>query len=118
MLHLDGNRLVPAGSEGLKERIAISKYGYVTASVAFDEQGAIADGPFLSSRGLSEEDGSLADESLDAIEMACDEALDGLSRRKRLDDDAVETVLVRAVRKACEKTFGRKPLVDVTIMRV
>ena len=64
------------------------------------------------------EDGRLADESIDIIEEACEEALDGLSRRKRLDDDTVETVLVRAVRKACEKTFGRKPLVDVTIMRV
>ncbi|MGB3626166.1 MAG: ribonuclease J [Henriciella sp.] len=117
-LHLDGSRLVPAGSEGLKERISISKYGYVTASVSFDEGGGIADGPFVTSRGLSEEDGSLADESLDALEIACDEALDGLSRRKRLDDDVVETLLVRAIRRACEKVFGRKPIVDVTIMRV
>ncbi|MEE2877729.1 MAG: ribonuclease J [Pseudomonadota bacterium] len=117
-LYLDGSRLVPAGSEGLGERIAISKYGYVTASIAFDEQGGIADGPFVSARGLSEEDGSLADESLDEIEMACDEALDGLSRRKRLDDDVVETVLVRAIKKSCERVFGRKPLVDVTILRV
>ncbi|WP_300392037.1 ribonuclease J [Henriciella sp.] len=117
-LHLDGSRLVPANSEGLGERIAISKYGYVTASITFDEDGSIADGPYLTSRGLSEEDGSLADESLDAVEMACDEALDGLSRRKRLDDDTVETVLVRTIRRSCERVFGRKPLVDVTIMRV
>lgn len=117
-LYLDGSRLVPAGAEGLGERIAISKYGYVTASVALDEDGSIADGPYLTSRGLSEEDGSLADESLDEIEAACDEALDGLSRRKRLDDDTVETVLVRAIRRSCERVFGRKPLVDVTIMRV
>ena len=117
-LHLDGSRLVPAQSEGLGERIAISKYGYISASVAFDEDGSIADGPYITSRGLSEEDGSLADESLDAVEMACDEALDGLSRRKRLDDDTVEKALVRAIRRACERVFGRKPLVDVTIMRV
>ncbi|RIJ15465.1 ribonuclease J [Henriciella mobilis] len=117
-LYLDGSRLVPAGAEGLGERIAISKYGYVTASVALDEDGSIADGPYLTSRGLSEEDGSLADESLDEVEAACDEALDGLSRRKRLDDDTVEAVLVRAIRRSCERVFGRKPLVDVTIMRV
>ena len=61
---------------------------------------------------MSEKDGSIADESIDEIEAACDDALDGLSRRKRLDDDAVETALVRAIRKACERTFGRKPLVD------
>ena len=69
-------------------------------------------------RGLSEQDGSLADESLDALDEACEEALDGLPRRKRLDDDSVETVLVRAIRRTSEKVFGRKPLVDVTIMRV
>ncbi|WP_300378780.1 ribonuclease J [Henriciella sp.] len=117
-LHLDGKRLVPAGSEGLKERIAISKYGYVTASVTFDEAGSIADGPYLAARGLSEEDGSLADESLDDLEEACDEALDGLSRRKRLDDETVEKVLVKAIKRKCESVFGRKPLVDVAIMRV
>ena len=117
-LYLDGNRLVPSSAEGLRERIAISKFGYVSASVSFDDSGSVADGPYLALRGLSEEDGRLADESIDMIEEACEEALDGLSRRKRLDDDTVETVLVRAVRKACEKTFGRKPLVDVTIMRV
>lgn len=117
-LHLDGNRLVPAGSEGLKERIAISKYGYVTASITFDEAGSIADGPYLAARGLSEEDGSLADESLDDLEEACDEALDGLSRRKRLDDETVEKVLVRAIKRKCESVFGRKPIVDVAIMRV
>ena len=117
-LHLDGNRLVPAGSEGLRERIAISKFGYVSASVSLDENGAIADGPYLAVRGMSEKDGSIADESIDEIEAACDDALDGLSRRKRLDDDAVETALVRAIRKACERTFGRKPLVDVIVMRV
>lgn len=117
-LHLDGNRLVPAGSEGLRERVAISKFGYVSASVSIDEHGSVADGPYLAVRGLSEEDGRLADESIDTIESACDDALDGLSRKKRLIDDAVETALVRAIRKACEKTFGRKPLVDVMVMRV
>jgi ribonuclease J len=117
-LYLDGNRLVPASAEGLRERIAISKFGYVSASVSFDESGSIADGPFLAVRGMSEEDGRLADESIEEIEDACEEALDGMSRRKRLDDDRVETVLVRAIRKSCERTFGRKPLVDVTIMKV
>ena len=117
-LYLDGSRLVPADAEGLRERIAISKYGYVTVSVALDDAGNVADGPYLSARGLSEEDGSLAEESLDGLEIACEDALDGLSRKKRLDDDAVETVLVRTVRKTSERIFGRKPLVDVTIMRV
>lgn len=117
-LYLDGSRLVPADAEGLSERIAISKYGYVTVSVALDEAGNVADGPYLSSRGLSEDDGSLADESLDGLEAACEDALDGLSRKKRLDDDAVETVLVRTIRKTSDRIFGRKPLVDVTIMRV
>lgn len=117
-LYLDGSRLVPAEAEGLRERIAISKYGYVTASVSLDEQGGLADGPYVAARGLSEEDGRLADESLDALDAACEEALDGLSRRKRLDDDVVEAVLTRAIRKTSEKVFGRKPLVDVTIMRV
>ncbi len=117
-LHLDGSHLVPAGSEGLRERLGLSKWGHVSVSVAIDEEGDIVDGPLVMARGLSEADGRAADESLMILDDAADEALSGLKRRKRLDDDEVERTLVRSVRKASEQTFGRKPMIDVSILRV
>ncbi|MEM8617374.1 MAG: ribonuclease J [Pseudomonadota bacterium] len=117
-LYLDGHRLVPAESEGLKERRGLSEWGYIGCSVAIDGDGDVVDGPIVTARGLSEPDGSRADESLIDVDDAAETALDKLKRRKRLSDDEVERTLVRAIKRQCERTFGRKPLVDVSILRV
>lgn len=117
-LYLDGNRLVPAESEGIKDRRALASWGYVNVAIAIDESGDVVDGPLLTARGLSEPDGSSADESLIDIDDAAEVAMSQMKRRKRLDDEEVERVLVRTVKKACERTFGRKPIVDVSVLRV
>lgn len=117
-LYLDGNRLVPAESEGIKDRRALASWGYVNVAIAIDESGDVVDGPLLTARGLSERDGSSADESLIDIDEAAEVAISQMKRRKRLDDDEVERLLVRTVKKACERTFGRKPIVDVSVLRV
>jgi len=88
-MYLDGNRLVPADSAGLRERIGLSKWGLVSVAVAIDEDGDLVDGPIILTRGLSEPDGRSADESLMDI-----------------------------VKRSCEKVFGRKPFVDVSVLRV
>lgn len=117
-LYLDGNRLVPAQSEGIKERRALSQWGYISVAVAIDEDGDLVDGPLIAARGFSEHDGSRAEESLIDIDEAAEEAVSGLKRRKRLDDDEVERALIRAVRKSSERVFGRRPIIDVSVLRV
>ncbi len=117
-LYLDGNRLVPAEGDGIRERRALAAYGFMSVSVAIDEDGDLVDGPLVRARGLSEEDGRSADESLIEIDEAAEEAMLGMKRRKRVIDEEVERTLVRAVRKACERHFGRRPLIDVNILRV
>ena len=49
------------------------------------------------------------------------EIRDGLRELKRGDygdDEKIEKALTRAVRRAAEQHFGKRPLVDVTIHRV
>ncbi|MEL6692712.1 MAG: ribonuclease J [Pseudomonadota bacterium] len=117
-LYLDGSRLVPAESEGIRDRRALANWGYVSVAVAIDEDGDVVDGPLLTARGLSEPDGSSADESLIDVDEAAELAISEMKRRRRMDDDEVERVLARAVKKSCERTFGRKPIVDVSVLRV
>ena len=116
-LYLDGSRLVPAESEGIRDRRALANWGYVSVAIAIDEDGDVVDGPLLAARGLSEPDGSAADESLIDVDEAAELAISEMKRRRRMDDDEVERVLARAVKKACERTFGRKPIVDVSVLR-
>jgi len=117
-LYLDGSRLVPASAEGLRQRRAIAQWGYMGISLVLDETGNVLDGPVVIAQGFSEADGRLADESLNGIDEAVEAALMGLKRRQRQDDESVERHLIRAARKSCERLFGRKPVIDVSVLRV
>jgi ribonuclease J len=80
--------------------------------------GRLEDGPVVVARGLSEPDGRPADESLDPIDEAAVAALDGMKRSELEDDERLEKILSRAVRRAAEQQFGKRPLVDITIHRI
>lgn len=116
-LFKDGGRLVPEGAQGMDERKRLAASGVIFASVAINDAGEVEDGPVIVARGFSEEDGRLADESLDAIDEAAEAALYKMKKRDRLDDDDVERAVGRAIRKASEKVFGRRPMIDVTVLR-
>jgi ribonuclease J len=117
-LFLDGNRLTPEHAAGMQERRRLSWSGHISVSVAIDDKGRIKDGPYVLARGLSEEDGRVADESLDVLDEAAENALSSLNRDDIQNDEKVERVVLKYVRKACEETFGKRPLVDIFAMRV
>lgn len=116
-LMLDGTRLVPEGAEGLIERKRLSYSGIILATLSIDESGAVSDGPVIAVKGLSETDGRSADESLGPLEDAATRAVEGLKRKDRLDDEAVERAVGRALRKACATEFGLRPLIEVIVLR-
>ncbi|MGH1420580.1 MAG: ribonuclease J [Hyphomonas sp.] len=116
-LYKDGGRLVPEGAQGLEERIRLGASGIIFASVSINDSGEVEDGPVIVARGFSEEDGRLADESLDTLDEAAEAAVYKMKRKERMDDDSVERVIGRSIRKASEKVFGRRPMIDVTVLR-
>ena len=116
-LLLDGKRLIPENAQGIIERRRLSYVGQLSVSVAFDEDGSVSDGPLITIRGHSETDGRLLDETIDIFEEAAENALDDLKRKSRLDDSQVERSLVRALRKICEKELGKRPVIDVAVLR-
>ncbi len=116
-LLLDGNRLVPEDAAGVQERKRLAQYGQVSVSVALDENAEIIDGPVVSARGYSEEDGRLLDEGLDIIAEDAEDALDKLKRKELRDDQAIERALVRAVRNSCQALLGKRPIIDIAVLR-
>lgn len=117
-LHLDGGHLVPEGSAGLTERKKMSFSGIVTVAVALDKNGRAVDGPLCTARGFSEADGGPAEDLLDTLDEVAEKALGKMKMRNRQDDELVEKDVGRAVRRACEKTAHRKPMIDVIVLRV
>ncbi|MDF1681542.1 ribonuclease J [Ponticaulis sp.] len=116
-LLLDGNRLIPENAQGIQERRRLSFAGHVTVAICFDDNADIIDGPEVFVRGYSEPDGRTLDETIDAFDEAAENAVDGLKRKARLDDETVERSLIRALRKVGERELGKRPLIDVSILR-
>ncbi|HCJ16980.1 MAG TPA: MBL fold metallo-hydrolase, partial [Hyphomonas sp.] len=89
----------------------------IFASMTLDDDGDILDGPIVLAKGLSETDGRLADESIEPLEIAAEDAIGRMKKRDRMDDDAVERTVGRALRKACLETFGHRPVIEVIVLR-
>ncbi|MFN3607499.1 MAG: ribonuclease J [Hyphomonas sp.] len=116
-LFLDGSRLVPEAAQGLIERKRLHNSGVIFATVSLDAAGRLVDGPVIVAKGLSETDGRIAEESLEFLDIAAEAAVSGLSRKDRADDEAIERIMGRALRKACDTNFGLKPMIEVVVLR-
>jgi ribonuclease J len=116
-LHVDGEVLTSDKAGGMWERRRMAWNGHLTVSVVISK-GRVEDGPIVVGRGFSEPDGRPADESMESIDEAAEAAMDGLKRADFGDDEKIEKVLSKAVRRAAESQFGKRPLVDVTIHRI
>lgn len=116
-LHVDGEKLTSDKAGGLWERKKMAWNGHLSVSLVI-AKGRVEDGPIIVARGFSETDGRPADESMEPIDEAADAALDGMSRNDLSDDEKIERIVTKAVRRAAEVEFGKRPLVDVTIHRI
>jgi ribonuclease J len=116
-LHVDGAVLTSDKAGGMWERRKMAYNGHLSVSLVV-ANGRVEDGPMIVARGFSEPDGRPADESMEPIDEAAEAALDGLKKADLNDDEKIERVLTKAVRRAAEVSFGKRPLVDITIHRI
>ncbi len=116
-LLLDGADLIPEAALGLAERRKLALAGIIIASICIDGSGRVSDGPLVTVKGLSEPDGRAADERIEALEEAAESALSGMKTKDRVNDEAVERAVGRALRKACDATFGLRPMIEVLVLR-
>lgn len=117
-LYVDGSVLIDAEDDALRERKRLGAEGAINVSLALSTKLAIVAGPTLSLRGLAMSDEEDFDLAVDELERTAEAAFNKLARADREDDEAVEAALVRAVRKAAEKLWGKRPLVDVSVLRI
>src|SRR5262249_8852421 len=118
-LFVDGNVIVAAEDDALRDRRRLAEEGAVSVSLALGERkNALLARPNVSVRGLSAGDEREMDAALDDLEAAAKSAFSKLGAGDRDDDDLIEAALVRAVRKAAERIWGKRPLVDVSVLRI
>jgi ribonuclease J len=115
-LALDGNRLVSMGSGALRERRKMLHSGAAVVSLVIDEVGELQADPQISTHGVFdlEEDSDIADSLIDTAA----DAVDDLSRVSRRQDGAVREAVRIAVRRRFRALCGKRPTVDVHLVRL
>jgi ribonuclease J len=117
-LFVDAGVLTPENGEALRERRHAAHNGMVAVSVALDGRGRIVSGPQVRALGLPTADADELEDVLDELSEAAQQALARLSGDDRDMDDTVESAMSRAVKKASQRIWGRRPVVETTVLRI
>jgi ribonuclease J len=117
-LFVDAGVLTPENGEALRERRHAAHNGMVAVSVALDGRGRIVSGPQVRALGLPTADADELEDVLDELSEAAEQALARLSGDDRDMDDTVESAMSRAVKKASQRIWGRRPVVETTVLRI
>jgi ribonuclease J len=117
-LYLDGGILTPENGDALRERRHAAHNGVLHVALVLDRKGRLVSGPAVNAVGMPGDDENPLHEALEELADAAEDALKGLDHDAREDDDAVETAISRTVKKACYRLWGRRPIVESTVLRV
>ena len=117
-LYVDGGMVTPENGEALRERKHASHSGVLTVAVALDGHGRLVSGPQVRGIGLPGETDYPLEEALDDLAGAAEDAIKRLSGEERDDDDAVEAAIGRALKRASQRIWDRRPIVETTVLRV
>jgi ribonuclease J len=117
-LYVDAGMVTPENGEALRERRHAAFNGVITVSVALDHRGRIAAGPELRALGLPEGEGFSLDEAMRDLAEEAGRAIGRLSSEEREDNEAVESMLARTLKKAAFRLWKRRPVVEPTVLRI
>ena len=110
--------IVDTEDDAIRDRKRLAAEGAVNIALALNGKNAIVAGPNVSVRGLTMPDDDDLETALEELEDTAKAAFNKLKGGDRGDDDVVEASVMRAVRKAAERLWKKRPLVDVTVLRL
>ncbi len=116
-LFMDGRVIIEADDGTVRERRKLSYVGTVCVSIVMDQHGDLLCDPIIDLYGLPQTDAAgrdLGDTLFDALETV----LNSLPKKKRRDDDFIEDVVSRAIRKQADLAWGKKPVCRVLVSRL
>jgi ribonuclease J len=116
-LYKDGDLLVAAGDDIVRQRQKLAFAGLVSVAIAVSSKGEMAGSPDVTFIGLPMR--GKAGEAMDEIiDKAVFRTFDSLPRQRRRDSDTLSGAIERAVRGAVGEVWGKKPVVHVMIVEV
>lgn len=117
-LYMDAGVLTPENGDALRERRHAAFNGVLAVSVVLDERGRIVSGPQVRALGLPTEDEEHLDEVLNELADEAERALKRLKGDEAELDESIEKAISRGVKKASQRIWGRRPVVETTVLRI
>ena len=112
----DGRGLLPLNGTALKDRRRVTFNGTAVATLVLDRSGGLAAPVTMSVIGVVER--GAADVAAPALRSAVERAVDELPTGSRRDDEAVRDAVRRALRRTLNERFGKRPLVEIHLVRI
>jgi len=112
----DGKGLLPVDGMALKERRRVTFNGSAVATLVLDRRGEPLAQPTISTIGVVEP--AEAEAAAPALRSAVERAIDELPVSLRRDDEAVRDAARRALRRVLNERFGKRPLVEIHLVRI
>jgi ribonuclease J len=112
----DGKGLLPVDGTALKDRRRVTFNGSAVATLVLDRRGEPLAPPTISTIGVVEP--AAAEAAAPALRSAVERALDELPGNLRRDDEAVRDATRRALRRILNERFGKRPLVEIHLVRI
>lgn len=111
-LVLDGDVILPADGTTINERRKLALHGQISVAVALDRSGRLVGSPELRIQGIPVEE-----DREDFLFDATDAAAKAVAKGARSDDTLREAIRL-AVRRRATHWTGKKPIVDVLVLKV
>ena len=114
LMAMDGRKIIPVNADVLKKRRRMLEDGTVVATVVLDKKNTVVGSVQISATGLIDAQSpemSVLDEGIKA-------ALSSLTPARLKDDGSVADAVKAAIRKTVMENHGRRPMVDVHLVRV
>ena len=113
-LAVDGKKIVSLGSDVLKKRRKMIEGGTVVGTIVVDQKGQILGEPQISSFGLLDTNPEDLEKLVQLIKMHVDE----LPADQKQDDSLVKEAVRLTVRRFITEQFGKKPLIEIHLVRI
>lgn len=114
ILAVDGKKILPLGAEVIRKRRKMIEDGTLVITAVLDKAGHVLGDLQLSSFGLLEAGGEDEKTLKDKIRAS----ISALSDDVRQQDVSVETAIRTAIRQFLKEFYGKKPLIEVHLVRI
>ncbi|MFC0632319.1 ribonuclease J [Brevundimonas balnearis] len=117
-LYVDGGRLVTEEGEAIRERRHASTNGVLVVSFAMDRRGKIVSDIDVRGIGLPGDDESPLGDALDELAERVEQAVRNLKGEALEDELVIEQAVARALKKASQRIWDRRPIVETIVLRL